>query len=512
MTTADLAGLPPRPPITLKTKTLYGLGAAANIIKQRGITTFLLLFYNQVVGLPPAMVSTAIMIALIFDAFVDPMVGQISDNTRTRWGRRHPYMYAAALPVSIAFYLIWNPPVGWENEALFGYMLVCLLTIRLFDTFFELPSSALLAELTQEYNQRTSMIAIRSFCGVAGGLIMQLMVYQVFLKENADGTGGLLARDGWQTYSIVAAITIFTIILISAAGTHHQIPYLAKAPQRKITVPAMIKEVAATLNNRSFVALTISGMFMNVSLGLKGALELYFNLYFWGLTQAQLAILTVTGVAASIIGVTLAPKISAKLGKRMAAITMFFGAVIALLLPIGLRIMGLMPANGTNLLFGILIVDFMANGAMAIMTGVMLQSMIADVVEDSEVKTGRRSEGLLFSADNLFKKIVSGVGVFVSGVLLAYVAFPQGARPGDVDPNMLRNLALIYLPTIGGFYAVAITCLFLYKIDQSVHEENLRKLQEGAVEVRTSDAQIEGASPAAAGPAGDLSPVTPRSS
>lgn len=510
MTTADIAGLPPRPPITLKTKTLYGIGAAANIIKQRGITTFLLLFYNQVVGLPPAMVSTAIMFALIFDAFVDPLVGQISDNTRTRWGRRHPFMYAAAVPVSIAFYLIWNPPIGWENEALFIYMLVCLLTIRLFDTFFELPSSALLAELTQDYNQRTSMIAIRSFCGVAGGLIMQLLVYQVFLKKNADGTGGLLERTGWHTYSVVAAITIFTIILISAAGTHHQIPYLAKPPKRKITLPAMVKEVAATLNNRSFVALTISGMFMNVSLGLKGALELYFNLYFWGLTQGQLALLTVTGVIASVIGVTLAPKIAARLGKRMAAITMFFGAVIALLLPIGLRIIGVMPANGTNLLFGILIIDFMANGAMAIMTGVMLQSMIADVVEDSEVKTGRRSEGLLFSADNLFKKIVSGVGVFVSGVLLAYVAFPQGAKPGQVDPEMLRNLALIYLPTIGAFYAVAITCLFLYRIDQTTHEENLRKLQEGAVEARTTDAQLEGGSPAAPGPAGDLSPVTPR--
>ncbi|MGH6996774.1 MAG: MFS transporter, partial [Phenylobacterium sp.] len=110
--TDAVAGLPPRPPITFQTKALYGLGAAANIIKQRGITTFLLLFYNQVVGLPPAMVSTAIMIALIFDAFVDPMVGQISDNTRSKWGRRHPFMYAAALPVAIAFYMIWNPPVG----------------------------------------------------------------------------------------------------------------------------------------------------------------------------------------------------------------------------------------------------------------------------------------------------------------------------------------------------------------------------------------------------------------
>ena len=95
-------------------------------------------------------------------------------------------------------------------------------------------------------------------------------------------------------------------------------------------------------------------------------------------------------------------------------------------------------------------------------------------------------------------------------MLLAYVAFPQGAKPGEVDPDLLRNLALIYLPTIGGFYAVAITCLFLYRIDKTTHEENLRKLQEGAMEARTTDAQIEGASPAATGPAGDLSPVAPK--
>ena len=95
-------------------------------------------------------------------------------------------------------------------------------------------------------------------------------------------------------------------------------------------------------------------------------------------------------------------------------------------------------------------------------------------------------------------------------MLLTYVAFPQGAKPGAVDPDMLRNLALIYLPTIGAFYAVAISCLFLYKIDKSVHEENLRILNEGVLEARTTDAQIEAGTPAATGPAGDLSPVAPR--
>jgi GPH family glycoside/pentoside/hexuronide:cation symporter len=488
-----------RPPIGLSTKLLYGLGAAASAIKQRGLSTFLLIFYNQVVGLPPQMVSTAIMIALIFDAFVDPLVGQISDNFRSPLGRRHPFMYFAALPVAVAFFLIWNPPEGWEQAQIFAYMLTCLLTIRLFDTFFELPSSALVAELATEYDDRTKLIAMRSFFGVVGGLGMTLLAYQVFMREDAAGGGGVIERGGYFGYSLTAAMIIFLIIILSSAGTHQQIPYLRQPPTRKVTFTGMAREVAATLNNRGFVALTISGMFMSISLGLKGALELYFSLYFWGLNQGQLSLLTIAGVIASIAGVSLAPKVAARFGKRDGAIMMFAGAVIALVTPISLRLVHLMPPNGSDLLFGILFVDVILNGAMAMMTGVMLSSMIADVVEDAEVRTGRRSEGLLFSADNLFKKIVSGMGVFVSGALLAFVHFPHKAKRGEVDPELLRNLALAYLPTLVFFYAIAIGCLFLYRIDKAKHEDNLRILAETAAAAEP-EAQVTTAPEAASGP------------
>jgi len=99
-------------------------------------------------------------------------------------------------------------------------------------------------------------------------------------------------------------------------------------------------------------------------------------------------------------------------------------------------------------------------------------------VEDSEVRTGRRSEGLLNSADNLFKKIVSGVGVFVSGWILTLIVFPKGAKRGDVDPEILHGLGMMYLPINGAFYVAAILCLVLYNITQQSHEENLRKLGE----------------------------------
>ncbi|MDP1617503.1 MFS transporter [Phenylobacterium sp.] len=466
------------PPLKLHTKLLYSLGSVANAVKSRGLATFLMLFYNQVVGLPPATVSGVLMLALIFDAFVDPVVGQVSDNFRSKLGRRHPFMYFAALPVAVAYFLLWNPPTGWSDESIVVWLVACLLTVRLFDTFFELPSSALAPELTRDYNERTSLVSMRAFFTVVGGLGMTVAAYQYFLAENPDGSGGILSRDGYMAYSAVSAILIFIVILASTAGTHSRIPYLVQPPTRKITLKAMTREVLHTLNNRAFVIATLTGMFIAVAAGSKNGLEIYFALYFWELTQSQLAILTTVGVAGSLCGVVVAPHIARAMGKKHGAILMFASALAVGITPIALRLVGVMPPNGTDLLFWILLTETFFNSGMAVATGVMLFSMVADVVEDAEVKTGRRSEGLLMSADNLFKKIVSGVGIFIAGAVLSMVSFPEGARRGEVSPEILQNMGLIYLPLVTLLYGLGIVCLSLFNIDKAKHEDNLRILDE----------------------------------
>lgn len=492
------------PPLKLHTKLLYALGSVANAVKARGLAIFLMIFYNQVVGLSPATVSTILMLALIFDAFVDPLVGQVSDNFRSKLGRRHPFMYAAALPVSVAYFLLWNPPQGWSDQAIVAWMVVCLLTVRLFDTFFELPSSALAPELTRDYNERTSLVSMRAFFTVVGGLGMTVAAYQYFLAENPDGSGGILAREGYFAFSLVSALLIFSVILISTAGTQNRIPYLRQAPARKITLVAMAREVAQTLNNRAFVIATLTGMFIAVAAGSKNGLEIYFALYFWELTQSQLAALTVFGVVGSLGGVAIAPHVAKALGKKRGAILMFASALAIGISPITLRLFGLMPPNGTDLLFWLLATETVLNSGMAVATGVMLVSMVADVVEDAEVKTGRRSEGLLMSADNLFKKAVSGVGILIAGAVLSFVAFPEGARRGEVDPEILQNMGLVYLPVVTLLYGLGIVCLSLFNIDKAKHEENLRKLEEVAARADEAGVAAEAGAGALSGSAPPL--------
>jgi len=127
-----MADAPAKSELTsLRTKLFYGFGSVAYGVKDNGFQTILLPFYNLVLHLPAQLVGLAIAIAFIFDALLDPIVGQISDNLRTRWGRRHPLMYLSAPLVAISYLLLWNPP-HWSHGALFYYLIACAVVVRTF--------------------------------------------------------------------------------------------------------------------------------------------------------------------------------------------------------------------------------------------------------------------------------------------------------------------------------------------------------------------------------------------
>ena len=241
-------------------------------------------------------------------------------------------------------------------------------------------------------------------------------------------------------------------------------------------------------------------MFVAIAVGARNALEIYFGLYFWELTQSQLAGLVTVSVVGSAIGVVAAPRIAQRMGKKHGAILMFATALLVGVSPVVARLFGVMPANGTGLLYGLLIVETVINTALAGGTGVLLVSLVADVIEDAEVKTGRRSEGLLMSADNLFKKLVSGVGVFISGSVLAMIAFPENAKRGQVDPEIIHNMGLIYLPVIGVLFGLGIVSLSFFNIDKAKHEDNLARLAERSGAPRPNPEPEPAPEPPAASP------------
>lgn len=465
--------------LSTSTKLYYGFGSVAFGVKDQGFSYLLLIFYNQVVGLPSATVGLAIMIALIVDSFLDPIMGQVSDNTRSRWGRRHPYMYAAAIPVAVSYLMLWSPP-DWSDQALFFYLIAVAVVIRSFITMYEIPSAALAAELTTNYDERTKVLSYRYFFGWWGGLIMTLLAFQVFLKPDATHAVGQLNPVGYVHYGFAASAVMITAILVSALGTHRHIPELRMPPERKLTLKQLGQEMIGTLAHKSFGVLMAAGVFNAMATGLVLSLNLYFNTYFWQLSSGQIALLTLGNFVSAALAFAVAAPLSKKLGKKQTAQltkVLAFGIGVT---PITLRLLGVFPENGHPVLVPILFAQTTVSTAFSIVSAILISSMIADVVEDSELRTGRRSEGLFFSAAAFVNKAVSGVGIFLSGMVLLAIAFPEGAKPGDVDPEIIHRLGLVYLPALAALYGAAIFFVSLYSISRESHEESLRKLAAAA--------------------------------
>jgi len=470
-----------RPRTGFVTRLFYGLGSVAYGVKDNGFSSLLLLFYNQVLGLSAERVGLAIMLALVVDSVLDPLVGYISDNWKSRWGRRHPFMYFAAAPAAFAFYMLWRPPVGLSQDQLFVYLLVTAVVVRTLITFYEIPSTALGAELSENYDQRTSLFGYRFFFGWWGGLTMTVLALSVFLRPDATHRIGQLNPQGYITYGAVSGILMVLAITISAAGTHRFIPFLKAPPKReRFSLRESMEEVRRTFANRSFISVMSASVFAAMSSGLTLALNSYFVTYFWLLRSDQYAVLLISAYIAAFLALVVSPMLTRAFGKKHATIAVYILSALIGPLPIMLRLAGVFPAPGSPLLLPLLFLNTVITVTLAISAGIMGAAMIADIAEDTELKTGKRSEGLLFSASSLVNKSVTGVGIFLSGAILAFVHFPDKAQPGHVPAEVLLHLAYTYLPTFMGIQAISIACLFGYAITREKHEQNLADLADRA--------------------------------
>lgn len=466
-----------RPRLGWGTLLLYGFGACSSGVKMRALSSFLLIFYNQALGMSPATVAAAISLITVFDAIVDPLVGYLSDNHRSRWGRRHPFMYLSALPISLSFYLLWNPPALIGPELLFFWLLGCLMVLRLFDTFFELPSIALAPELITDYDQRTLIVSLRIFFRTLAGALFTVAAFQLFLAEDQ---GGVTDRSGYFGFALAGSIVMVVAIVTSAVATHRFIPWLRKPARIAGTRTAFFGDTMRLLRVRAASTMLIVGMLVAVVSGARTGLDLYFGLYFWGLSQGQLSIIATLLAIATLAGLLVLPWIAARVSKRNGVMACYGLALVNGTLPIVLRLMGLLPENGSTAIFVIIAAESFLQGMLYVMTAALMNSMLADVVEELEVSTGKRSEGLLFSADAFFSKAVSGLGVLISGGLLAVIAFPVKVTPGSVPPDMLWRLGAVYVPVIVIVSSVVIAMLSRFPIDRVRHERNLALLRDRA--------------------------------
>ena len=304
------------------------------------------------------------------------------------------------------------------------------------------------------------------------------MFFILFPRSSTETIAdGRFNPEAYITYGIVAAVVILLSILIGTVGTHSRIPYLTPAPpKRRFTLKLIFGELFETLSNRSFLALFAGAMLFGIAAGLSSGMSLYFFTYFWGFSEIETGMLFLGTFVAALIGFVLAPMVSRRMGKKRGAIIVGLVAFLGAPLPIVLRLVGLLPPNDDPFVFWFVLIAQVIDVGLIICFQILFAAMLADLVEDSEIKTGRRSEGVFTAAESFVDKSVRGVGVMAAGGVLTLAALPTGAKVEDVSTETLWWMGAFYVPVVLALWLSMIAVIAQYRINEATHEANVRRL------------------------------------
>jgi Na+/melibiose symporter-like transporter len=410
---------------------------------------------------------------MAWDAVSDLLLGHWSDKTQSKLGRRHPFMYAGFILLPISFYALFNPVIDITEANRWFYLLGTAILIRTAVTLVEVPSVALLPDLVKDYDERNKWLALRHAFGWYGGNGLHVINMGIWV-----GAYGVAVQAGYSIYGTVGALVIAASILISSLGTQRAASAMPQPTEsfRFREIFSEIKQIGQSVKNANFFWLFVYSLFVGAAGGMSTALYLYNVTYFFEFSGPQIAITGIFVFASPAIAYFLAPALGKRLGKKRAAMVALFGAILLYPIPYISTLAGIWPESGGWNSLMIYSVFVMTEVVGFIVGGVMLDSMMADVVEDSEVTTSRRSEGLFYAARSFAGKAVSALGIILAGSIVSLVGMDGIKGVEDMTMEMRGDLAGFFLPAYCGLYFLAIYLISRYKIDRETHQNNLEKL------------------------------------
>jgi GPH family glycoside/pentoside/hexuronide:cation symporter len=459
-----------RTPLGLRMTGVYGAGTIADSVTQAALGTFLFFYLTAVCGLSNSLAGLSLFVALAFDSLIDPLVGSLSDNSWTRIGRRHPFMFAGAAPLAIGLGLLFSIPAAFSGPALFIYVTAVSIALRVGHSLYFLPYVGLGAELSDDYAERTNIVASRflfSVVGTATALTLGLLVFM-------GGPQGLLRRAAYAPFGWSCGAIALTAVLIAAFGTLPILPRLHRvAPPSGAFAVRFARDMAEIFRNRSFVALFVSLLFFFVGAGAAVTVGLHTSKYFWKLPISVIQAVALTAPVGALVGVPISVFIANRIEKRLVVIACFtFLIALQAAAPVA-RIAGLLPPNGPTL-YALLIGLGVVTGAVVACSGIGFQSMMADAADEHEFHFGTRREGLYYAGLNFSAKAATGLGALLAGVALDAIGFPTNlaAHPGAVagiGPAIIDRLGLVYGPGVAVIYLGGAAAFLFYRLDRRAY-------------------------------------------
>ncbi|MGA0605871.1 MFS transporter [Phenylobacterium sp. VNQ135] len=465
--------------LPMKTKLAFGLGGGAEMVALYSISSFALLFYSQVKGVPAHLVGLAISVSLVLDAISDPIVGSISDRTKSKWGRRHPYLFASVIPTGLTLWAIFSPPAGLGQTGLLIWLAAAVVLMRQSMTFFYVPHLALGGELSPHYTERSKVMAYYSFFNWAGGSLTLIAATLFFFPATPDYPRGLLNPEPWPRYALaIGAITV-TALFASAWLTRDRIPYLPKPDpdQPRLTVGGFFGDFGKALTNINYVWLLVAYFFVALMIGMREGMRLYVYTYYWDLSSKQLSLFVIGSFVGYLTAFLFAARLHGRFDKKK---TMMLAALVYAIvpsIPLVLGMAGLISPDTPGLLPLLIAFAAVQYGSISVLQ-ISAMSALADIADQNELKYGLRQEGILYSTRNLAGKIDMAVGTAVAGAVITLIGFPKGARSiADVPPDVLFNLALWDSVLAAAPGLVAAVFYSLYRIDRKSHAETRAALE-----------------------------------
>ncbi len=452
------------PRLPLRTKAGYGTAEMGMAAVEVMIQLYLLEFYTQAVGLRAELAGFALALATLWDAFTDVTLGIISDHTRTRWGRRRPYLLVGAVALSGAYVLIFTPPDLATQSGKFLFLLGAYIFVNTTYALINVPHAALAAEMSFDRDERTEIfgwrLLFRNFGFVLGAMLPgYLLTYYEALGESEAMASARSVASGGVSLAVVATtlVTLWSVRQIDTWARMEQLP--AGNHNALAHVRTYFREMNFVARSKIFAPLLLAFFFAQIGRTVNASLALYYYKIHLLLTETQIVgqILLVFIVTLS-LSIAVWVWISRRWGKKWPAFAgaMFLGVSTIVVYPLLPKGMVLPPIIFSSLM-----------GGFAVGSIVLFESLVADVVDYDELKTGDQREGLYFGSWTMVTKISRAVGLALTGVLLNAVGFQETAA---VQPEGTGwRIALLFGPVVGAFFIVAALIFLLMPLTDDKH-------------------------------------------
>lgn len=408
----------------------YASGEVANSLVSNTIFGFAMLFYTDALGLSPVLAGVAMSVAIFWDAITDPLMGHISDNTKSRFGRRHQYMLSGGIVMVLAFFFVWAvPPVFRSgNTALFWYLVVINILMRTFYTVFVVPMTALGFEMCQDYTGRTKIQGIKNIVNMAANFCGPGLAWTFFFpRQGVDVKNPANYLEMGTVFAVISLLSIIYLVFITRK-------YAVDSREMKITGSSakdFFKDMFEIVTDIRAVYVFLFAIVVILGIGLVAGLQMYVYEHFMLLSGIQKSIThggTMIGMGT---GAAFCARFARRFDKRGAvfvggAITLASGVILT-----SLFVSGVLKPGQTIVVAGfdfpIAVAVFAFCGATYWFgNGVMLPvatSMMADISEINEIKTGVNKDGSYSAMYSLSMKISQSLSALVTGFVLSTTGF-----------------------------------------------------------------------------------------